>query len=61
MNGDLRLTDGANVYEGRVEVCRDELWGTVCDDFWGPQEAMVVCTQLGLFGPGKNTSRLMYE
>ena len=33
--------------EGRVEICFDNLWGSICDDLWGRQEAKTVCRQLG--------------
>lgn len=47
-SGDIRLRDGNNPYEGRVEVCVNEIWGTVCDDLWSGADARVVCRQLGL-------------
>ena len=47
-NGDLRLTDGSTKYEGRVEICTNGVWGSICDSGWGDKEAYAVCKQLQL-------------
>ena len=45
-DGEIRLTDGSNALEGRVEICFNRAWGTVCDTGFGNDEAEVICTQL---------------
>ena len=49
----MRLVGGSVPSEGRVEVCKNNLWGTVTDDWWGYRDAIVVCRQLGYAGFGK--------
>ena len=46
--GEIRLAMGSNYTEGRVEICSQNEWGTVCDHMWGVNDATVVCRQLGL-------------
>ena len=46
-DGDLRLVDGSRQSSGRVVVCLNGQWGTVCDNYWDTRDTRVVCRQLG--------------
>ena len=47
---DIQLVDGAEANIGRVEICLNGVWGSVCDDNWDVRDAQVVCRQLGYNG-----------
>lgn len=62
---EVRLVGGGTIApQGRVEVFHDGVWGTICKNSWGIEDANMVCRQLGyngaimiphlaIFGPGK--------
>jgi len=61
---ELRLVNGSNPLQGRVEVRHHGVWGTVCDDDFTNATAIVICKSLGhggiaiakkngFFGPGQ--------
>ena len=47
-DGDVRLTGGGSNW-GRLEVCINHAWGTVCNNNnrFSRDEALVACRQLG--------------
>ena len=52
--GDIRLVGGTTELEGRVELCINETWGTVCDGGWSTFDTNVACRQLG-YQPSMST------
>lgn len=49
-HGSVRLMNGTITNEGRVEVCINGIWSSVCDANWTQHDATVVCNQLGYSG-----------
>ena len=45
--GEARLVNGPSANKGRVEICIDQSWATVCSSGFGHEESRVVCRQLG--------------
>ena len=56
--GDIRLQGGSGSH-GRVEVCINNLWGTVCRRSWDNTDAQVACRQLGFPANGMLLLRII--
>ena len=50
--GDVRLVDGPSPNKGRVEVCVNHAWASICRYSFDREEANVVCGQLGYLRNG---------
>ena len=44
--GEVRLANSSNNTEGRVEICTEGMWVSVCDRHWGIKETHHFCKQL---------------
>lgn len=52
-NGTVRLHGSGYSTMGRVEVCMNGEWGSICRDSFDDNDAHVVCSQLGYSPYGK--------
>ena len=70
-DGDMRLVSPPEMIEGgsallyvtgRVEVCFNHAWGTVCQSEWqfSNHDAAMICQQLGLSPEGKHKNTNMH-
>ena len=48
----MRLVNGGSSLEGRLEVCLNGVWGTICDQSWDDTDAGVACSQMGYSARG---------
>ncbi len=61
--GDVRLADGQNDNEGRIEICYQGVWGTVCGDGFDFPDGFVACKNDDVSGmpPNKLPHVLVYN
>jgi hypothetical protein len=45
--GSIKVVDGQDTSDGRIEICFDNLWGTICSQSWDKNDALIACKQLG--------------
>ena len=60
-SGMIRIQGGTYSNQGRVEVYCNGQWGTICDDGFDPNDATVVCRQLGYTGYINYNSLDLYD
>lgn len=46
---DVKLVGGPDETQGTVMVCYRGVWGTIADDYWGTNDARVICRQLKFY------------
>ena len=55
-HGDIRLVNGTSPINGRLELCVNNAWGTMCSNLVTQKEASVVCRQLNTAIPNIRVS-----
>ena len=53
-HGEIRLVGGVSEVEGRVEICVNNAWGTICDTGFNSDSAKVICRSAGQPTEGTN-------
>ena len=59
-DNEVMLVGGKTHTEGRLEVCVNGQWSTVCNQQWNASNAAVVCRQLQLDPTGLRNHVLLY-
>lgn len=59
--GEARLVNGREEREGRLEVCANGVWGTVCSSNFRRSAAYVACKQLGYNDSDGELALLVYS
>ena len=61
----MRLEGLSSFRAGRVEICHNGVWGTICGESdtipWAEKNAQVVCKQLGYSGALNSILQDTYE
>ena len=52
-DGDVQLADGSYNNVGRIDLCVNGIWGTICSNSFDNKDASIVCRQLGYSSFGK--------
>ena len=52
-DGDIQLAGGSYNNVGRIDLCVNGTWGTICSNSFDNKDASVVCQQLGYSTFGK--------
>ena len=61
VSGDIRLVGyGSSGNQGRVEMCYNNQYGTLCSYSWDINEAIIICKQLGFYGMSFITLFFLY-
>ena len=57
----MRLANGSISQEGRVEVCHNNIWGSVCGKEFNYTDAYVVCKELDLGVSGNDRVSIQHS